>query len=421
MCNDNNTFYICNNFFIDKDKQIGVANEYLTVEKKNVLYNKLYLIVTYWTYPFGGGEEFMYDSMEWAYNLGMKSYWLAFTDSKNKKFDNLEIKRHTYGTILHIPGGFNVDILSKWIYIFNADIIHHQGHLREKFFLASEELRIPFMTGFHFWTGGLVLDSEKKNKLILENHRYHKIDNEFARLAEKKQCFFYCASKFVQECFEKITNIFIEDIIFAASSTKRYLLDTSTNTLVNENVQTAKYVTMINIHINKGGELFYKLLTKCHDIHFLCVQTEHGSEELDEKIKNEINKRNDDPEKCADCIYMERTQNVKLIYAKTKIMLCDTLVDETFCRVINESMMNGIPVFTTHRGNTKYLVESTTPILDPHDADQWETEIRKIYGNNEEYCKMSMSMREQYKKSSEDIAKLQFETTIKRLLNKVRT
>ena len=45
-----------------------------------------------------------------------------------------------------------------------------------------------------------------------------------------------------------------------------------------------------------------------------------------------------------------------IIYKKTRIFLDPSLCDETFCRTVNESMMNGIPVITTGAGNIKYLV-----------------------------------------------------------------
>jgi hypothetical protein len=135
----------------------------------NFLQNKIYVITTYWTYPFGGGEEFMYDTMEWAHKLGMKSYWLAFANFKNETFDELEVIYHDYGTIIHIPDGLNVANLKNWLYLLKPDVVHHQGGFREKFYSACEDLRIEFMSGFHFWSGGLILHPEKKNILMIEN------------------------------------------------------------------------------------------------------------------------------------------------------------------------------------------------------------------------------------------------------------
>ena len=53
-----------------------------------------------------------------------------------------------------------------------------------------------------------------------------------------------------------------------------------------------EFVTMINIHYLKGGYIFLYLIENCLTIPFLGVITEFGSEELDDKIKEAINKRN---------------------------------------------------------------------------------------------------------------------------------
>lgn len=403
---DTNTFYTCSEFYAKSDN----TDNYKTLIKNDILKNKIYLIATYWTYPFGGGEEFMYDSMEWAYNLGMKSYWVAFANSKNKPFDEFEVIKHQYGTIIHIPGGFNVETFANWLYIIKPDIIHHQGAYREKFFLACEEMRTEFITGFHFWNGGIILNEDKKNILMIENAEYHKTDPEFEFLKTKDRCTFYCASKYVQDCFDAITKTFIPDIILPSSSKKRYLLE-------NNNPWNSEYVSMINIHKHKGGHIFYHLLKTCPNISFLCVRTEHNSEELDNMIKEEIERRNND-NNYAKCLFMERTTNVKSIYEKTKIMLCTSFVDETFCRVVNESMMNGIPVLTTHRGNIKYLVGDTTPVLDPEKPEDWEIEVKKLCDNKDYYDSMSKLMLEKYNESSEDTAKIQFEGFVRKIVSK---
>jgi hypothetical protein len=59
----------------------------------NIFDNKIYLITTLWSYPYGGGEEFMYDTMCYAHNLKMKVIWISFTNGINKNYTELKIKR----------------------------------------------------------------------------------------------------------------------------------------------------------------------------------------------------------------------------------------------------------------------------------------------------------------------------------------
>lgn len=420
-------FYVCPEFYVSEDHIKARALDYRDLTKKSIFIGKIYLIVTYWTYPFGGGEEFMYDTMEWASNLGMKSYWLAFTDPKSQPFEEFKVRKNKFGDIIHVPGGFSVETLSNWLYLIRPDIVHHQGHLRAKFYMAAEPHRFEFISGFHFWGGGIILDSEKKNILMLENARYHKTDPEFEMLCGKDRMNFYCASRYVQECFEKITNTYIEDIILPSSSVERYMLKgfdpwVSPDYKPNNNPEDAYpdrgYVVMINIHKHKGGSTFYYLLKSCPKVKFMCVRTEFNSEELDRLIENEIDRRNAHPDTYEPCIFMERTRNVKEIYSKAKIIMCTSLVDETFCRVVNEAMMNGIPVLTTHRGNIQYLVGDTTPVLDPNDPQEWEKEINRIYFNEAEYRTMSDIMRQKYAETSEDRAKEQFKSVMRKTILK---
>ena len=48
----------------------------------NIFKNKTYLILSKWAYPFGGGEEFLYQTTKWAYDLGMKCYWICFSQER---------------------------------------------------------------------------------------------------------------------------------------------------------------------------------------------------------------------------------------------------------------------------------------------------------------------------------------------------
>lgn len=364
----------------------------------SLLTGKKYVITTYWTFPFGGGEAFMYDTMEWASELGMLVYWIAFATSTNQPFENLEIHKHQYGTIINIPGGLNVENLTNWFRILKPDIVHHQGSYRDKFFLAAEELNLEFMTGFHFWTGGIILGQPYGNIDILQHKEHHKIDPEFTYLQSKKNCHFYVASRFVQECFEQITNTYIPDIIFPASSTDLYKL----------NDWEPKYVVMVNIHHLKGGQIIYYLLQNCPNIPMLCVRTEHQSEELDKKIKEETDKRN-------NCVFMERTSDVKSIYRQAKVILVTSLVDETFCRVLNEAMMNGIVVLCTGKGNTKYLLGEDQKFFDIKKPEEWQTEIEKLYQDSDYYQERSQYMIDFYQNASETKARQQFKSVVSKV------
>jgi glycosyltransferase involved in cell wall biosynthesis len=362
----------------------------------DIIGGRVYLIVTYWGYPFGGGEEFMYDTMEWASTNGMLCYWLSFVDGKTgKNYDETNIISTEHGTMINIDGGFDIQKLSNWIYLIRPDIVHQQGHFREEIYKATEQLNIEYITGIHFWNGVLLLDEKKRNIDINLNKEVHKTDPEFLRMFGKKRVTYYCASFFVKETIENITGKIINDIIFPSSSSERYYVKK----------KKPKYVTIINIHRNKGGNLVFKLLEECKDISFMCVMTEPGSEDLDKNIFDIIENRNINGYSVSK--YIQRTQNIKDdVYRKTKIILCPTNVDETFCRVVNESMMNGIPVLTTGVGNIKYLIGDSCPELKTY--DDWKFYLRKLYFDKNYFENISKKVLLKYGESSEKIAKKQF-------------
>ena len=76
-----------------------------------LLKQKTILIVSYWGYPFGGGEEYLYQTAVWATNQSMRAYWLCFANAKNKPYDELEI---TDVNRLYLEqGSLNVELMGR--------------------------------------------------------------------------------------------------------------------------------------------------------------------------------------------------------------------------------------------------------------------------------------------------------------------
>lgn len=69
---------------------------------------------------------------------------------------------------------------------------------------------------------------------------------------------------------------------------------------------------------------------------------------------------------------------LKEVYKETKILLILSLVDETFCRVAYEGMMNKLPILSTTHGNLKYLLEGYADFLD-EEPISWAESINRIY------------------------------------------
>lgn len=372
--------------------------------------NKVYLILSKWCYPFGGGEEFMLQTMMWAHELGMDCYWISLCDKANKYFDKLEIECYEFGKLIKIPNGDEEDnIIKYWLKMLKPSMVHHQGHMRKKFYEICDSMRIEFLTGFHFWIGAIILNEKTLNIDIMENKHLHNADQEISYLWNKKYCNYYAVTEFVANCINEITNYDIKDIIYASSSILKCKIE-------NFDILKNNFVTMINIHKLKGGEILLHLIKNLLNIPFMAVITEPGSEELDHKISKAIEDRK--KTNGIECIIIKRINDPKIIYQQTKILLVGSICDETFCRVVNEGMMNGIPIITTGKGNIKYLLGDSGIIINENNLSDWTNKVSSLYFDNKLLTILSMKSLTNYENYSEEKAKLQFKNVIGKILTK---
>lgn len=380
------------------------------------LNNKKLLNISYWGWPiFGGGEQYLFDCMKWAHNNGMDPYWICFANSNPKQkaeFDNFTVINTEYGTIMQIPGGYSSDKLKMWLKLLKPDIVNHQGGYRRDMMKACYELGFICMTGACFWNECIVLGQKTKNKDILKNYELHSEAPEFKDVL-KYSTMVYGASYFVNDVIYKITGIKLKDVIYSSSNKENCKL------LKHEKI-TQKYVTLINYHVLKGGEILYECIKRLPHISFLCVKTEYMSEELDSKIENLIDTRNAQPN-TAKSKYIKRQDKIKDVLKETKVLLVTSLVDETFCRTCNEALCNGIPVVTTGKGNISYMVENSATILDEKDYDAWAKEIDKLCTDEKYYKMMSKKASDQYETMSEEVAEKQFIEKVHECLFEVET
>jgi glycosyltransferase involved in cell wall biosynthesis len=366
-----------------------------------MLKGKTMLILSYWGYPFGGGEEYLYQTAIWGIKNQMRIYWISFSNPDNKIFDDFSVQNIEGFFIIKIPGGFSKNKLYSWIKLINPDAIHHQGHYRKQFYDVAAELRIPFITGIHFWSG-IILLGDPGNKNILENIALHRIDPEYLELYGSQYCIFYSVSKFVTECIEKLTDKIPRYLAYAGSLTEKCLVPDNPD----NNAIKNRYVTVINIHALKGGELILYLLEKLINIPFMIIRTEYQSDDLDKKIKDVVFQRNRSGH--AECVFSERVSEIKQVFARTKIFLAPSIVDETFCRTVNEAMMNRIPVITSGNGNLRYLVEGAGVIIDTENKQEWADKITELYDNEQELKKIIDRTILKYSEYSENICEQMF-------------
>jgi glycosyltransferase involved in cell wall biosynthesis len=337
------------------------------------LKGRIHLIVTNWGYPFGGGEDFMYQTMEWAHQFSMTTVWLCFACAKTRQnYERSEIATHPYGTVIKLTGGMSTETIALWIGLLRPAVVHHQGFGRKICYLACSRTNTPFVTGIHFWNEIIELDPEKKNTKILENKELHQTHPDFAFLTGQPNCHFYSVSPYVSEVVAAITGVEIPFQVQSASNLKTCLIPYL-------KPEENDYVTVINYHQHKGGELILKILKRISNkIPFLLVRTEEGCDQFYREIDRVVADRGG-----VDRI-IGRTK-IGEIYRETRLLLVPSLVDETYCRVANEGLMNGIPIISTGYGNIRHLLGTGGQIISPEEPEKWIDSIEELWSDPKAY------------------------------------
>ncbi len=327
--------------------------------------------VTGWGWPFGGGESFFYQCARWSVELGMEVFWISFYQNSNECHEHLEyIKTHFGAYLIKIPRGFTEDKLVCWLRFLKPSFVHHQGSLRLNILRVCKTLDIPFITGFHFWSGGIDLDRKANNRDIIKNIRNHKKNTELDQVVAESDIV-YVASEFMQTVFKQVTNYHIQWVlnpISGAAECKVNDMDPWLNT----------YVTILNIHRNKGGDIILHLVKNMPGILFHAVKTEPYNEKLYKQIHLTL-------KFLQNGIFSEVVEDVRLIYVNTKILLIPSLVDETFCRVAYEALLNRIPVITTGKGNILNVTGDAAIYVNENDLHGWEKAVYELSTNENLY------------------------------------
>lgn len=348
----------------------------------------LSLFITLISYPFGGGEDFLYQCMHWCTDKNIKVVWISFLDKFRQEHKKFLVRKTEHGYIVDLPGGFKESTLREWIKLIKPDFINTQGFEMTKIVKVAEEFAIPVICGFHFWIDLVDLNAASYNKDIIENIDKHKISPNFSIIKNSPIAFPYVCSEFVRDVVKKLDDIEMP-VIYPSSGSEKIKL--------NMKPWFNQYILQINIHKLKGGEILEKIITANPDLPYICIQTEPCSEDLDNRIKNLLN---------SDSRLLGHTENMVEIYAQTRIMLAPSIVDETFCRTVCEAMANGIPIITTGKGNISNLVGDSAIIL--NENDDWGTAVVNLYTNPDLLKQYSERTKRRYKLFSENVAKAQF-------------
>lgn len=324
--------------------------------------DKIFLIITKWTFPFGGGEDFMKQTCKLFTEY--KIIWISFENVVSGPHMELKCTQYATYTELLLPKKNNEiqNIVKRWLLLLDPAIVHTQGPWASVIAKVCFELNVPVLIGYHFWTDLIDLDPSAKNIQITKNISKHILSSEFKFLLTLPGVHIYFCSNFMREVVEMLCPFALKMPVVMPLSDKKANIPSLSCRL---------FVTHINIHKLKGGEIVLYLL-KHTLLPYICVRTEPCSEKLDKEIEQQItiNGRSQ---------YISQRVNVVSLYEKTRIILIPSIVDETFCRVAHEALLNRLPVITTGNGNIRRLLGDAAIYVDSSDLDIWVKEVVSLY------------------------------------------
>lgn len=137
---------------------------------------------------------------------------------------------------------------------------------------------------------------------------------------------------------------------------------------------TRKYVTLINLNKNKGGDILIEIARALPDTEFMGVIGAYDKQVLDPTVSN--------------ITYVKSTPEIKKIYGQTDILIVPS-AQESWGRVAIEAMSSGIPVIAHPTEGLKESMGSAGIFADRDNIDEWVTAIKKLKTNETYYKKIS--------------------------------
>ena len=134
-----------------------------------------------------------------------------------------------------------------------------------------------------------------------------------------------------------------------------------------------KYVTLINLNKNKGGDVLIQIAKRMPDIQFLGVEGSYNSQIKDTTIQN--------------IRYMKNTPKIQEIYSMTKILLMPSR-EESWGRVALEAMSSGIPVIANPTPGLREACGEAGIFADRDNIFEWIQKIRELISSPSYYKKI---------------------------------
>lgn len=144
-----------------------------------------------------------------------------------------------------------------------------------------------------------------------------------------------------------------------------------------------EFVTFINPHPLKGRDIAFDLIRSCSDIPFQVVRAWTLDKDEEEKLcllESE----------CSNVVVVSRTNDMRSIYSRTRILLAPSFWEEAWGRVATEAHYSGIPVIATDIGGLGEAVGDGGILLNRRATSQeWKEALVGLWRDDRRYEELS--------------------------------
>ncbi len=150
-----------------------------------------------------------------------------------------------------------------------------------------------------------------------------------------------------------------------------------------ETQTTRENVTFINPHPVKGRDIAFDIAERCSDIPFTFCE----SWQIDDALRAWIDDRMTATPNVA---LRPRTNDMKSIYGKAKVLLAPSLWEEAWGRVATEAQFSGIPVLGSRQGGLPEAIGPGGTVLGiDAPVEDWVAALRRLWDDPAHYAALS--------------------------------
>jgi glycosyltransferase involved in cell wall biosynthesis len=197
--------------------------------------------------------------------------------------------------------------------------------------------------------------------LVIHNHEQNRLLQLAKTLLPKKNLHLVHNSVWIQQLYSSFS--YNSTVVYPPVSWKDYRVKTS-----------KRYVTLINLNKNKGGNILIEIAKQMPNVEFLGVKGGYDSQIIDQRIPN--------------ITYVPNTPHIQEIYSKSQIILMPSK-EESWGRVAVEAMSSGIPVIANSTPGLREACSYAGLFVERENIKDWVNLIYRLKTDQAYYKKQS--------------------------------